>query len=70
MQFDGTNLWVGGEFTSIDSAPQQGLTRFGFLGAAQNHRPLKPTRSDRDLDPRRASWTSHSRRPRIPTTGS
>jgi hypothetical protein len=28
MATDGTNLWVGGEFTTVNNKAQQGLTRF------------------------------------------
>jgi chitodextrinase len=45
MQFDDVNgdLWLGGELTTIDSAPQQGLTRFSSLNSGGlNRKPLKP----------------------------
>ena len=43
MATDDNTLWIGGEFTSVDNANQQGLTRFSFLDqGAQNHKPLTP----------------------------
>lgn len=44
MATDDTNLWIGGEFTSVDKVSQQGLTRFSFLGvnSAADHKPYTP----------------------------
>lgn len=43
---DGTYLWVGGEFTTVDGKPQQGLTRFAFRSVAPAtaapRQPAKP----------------------------
>lgn len=44
MATDDTNLWIGGEFTTVDKTGQQGLTHFSFLGTsgATNHKPYTP----------------------------
>ena len=41
---DGTQLFVGGEFTSVDNKGQQGLTRFSTTGVGTSpKRPLAPS---------------------------
>ncbi|RFS87345.1 hypothetical protein D0T12_03690 [Actinomadura spongiicola] len=35
-------LWVGGDFTTVNQRPQQGLTRFGTLAAAEDVNPPEP----------------------------
>ena len=43
MATDGKSLWIGGEFTSVDSVNQQGLTHFSFLDqGGVDHKPLTP----------------------------
>ncbi len=39
----GSSLWVGGQFTTVNDVPQQGLTRFGF----RPHRSMAPVRPAR-----------------------
>jgi hypothetical protein len=52
-------LWAGGEFTAVNDAPQQGLTRFGYRDTGA---PKVPALSLSDTDPGkvtvswRASW--------------
>ncbi len=43
MATDGTNLWVGGQFTYVDHRPQQGLARFAPNPDTPPNRPLAPT---------------------------
>jgi hypothetical protein len=44
MATDGDSLWVGGEFTTVDTLSQQGLTRFSFLDeVGVNRKPFTPT---------------------------
>ena len=42
MTWTGSQLWVAGEFTTVNGAPQQGLTRFGMLPTATSAAPLRP----------------------------
>ena len=35
-------LWVAGEFTTVNSKPQQGLTRFGVPALAESQAPSRP----------------------------
>jgi hypothetical protein len=36
------SVWVGGEFTTVDSRPQQSLTRFGYAPDAPRAVPVRP----------------------------
>lgn len=43
MATDGRHLWVGGEFTTVNGAPQQALTRFRYHSVAPDvNRPRTP----------------------------
>ena len=42
MTWTGSQLWVAGEFTTVNGVPQQGLTRFGMLPTATSAAPLRP----------------------------
>ncbi|MFI0480927.1 hypothetical protein [Actinomadura sp. 9N215] len=44
MDNDGRYLWVGGDFTTVNSRPQQGLTRFGSLAVTDDVNPSEPVR--------------------------
>jgi hypothetical protein len=42
MTYTGSQLWVGGEFTTVNGVNQQGLTRFAMAPTAQSAAPLRP----------------------------
>lgn len=43
MAADANNLWIGGEFTKVDGANQQGLTHFRLVDSGgDNHAPAAP----------------------------
>ena len=42
LSWTGQQLWVAGEFTTVNNVAQQGLTRFGFLPSATSAAPLRP----------------------------
>ena len=39
----GSTIWVGGEFTTVNAKPQQGLTRFAPAPQGPSFRPLRPS---------------------------
>ncbi|MGV0110190.1 PKD domain-containing protein [Arthrobacter sp. CP30] len=43
MATDGTRLWVGGDFTTVNGKPQQGVGLFGPTPQTNPERPLTPT---------------------------
>lgn len=45
MATDGSNLWVAGEFTSVNNKPQQGLARFATTPDTAPARPVAPSAS-------------------------
>ncbi|RKS68416.1 hypothetical protein BZB76_6681 [Actinomadura pelletieri DSM 43383] len=42
MDNDGRYVWVGGDFTTVNQQPQQGLTRFGSLAVTKDVNPPEP----------------------------
>ena len=73
LTWTGSQLWVAGEFTTVNGKPQQGLTRFGTPPSAPRAAPLRPTaptatstrpgevqltvRTTEDLDDQRLTYT-------------
>jgi hypothetical protein len=39
----GSTIWVGGEFTTVNAKPQQGITRFAPSPLGTSFRPLRPS---------------------------
>jgi Domain of unknown function (DUF5122) beta-propeller len=57
MATDGTQLWVGGDFTSVNNQPQQGITRFRPSPDPDNpNRPATPTATSPSRGTVRLSW--------------
>ncbi len=42
LSWTGSQLWVAGEFTTVNGRPQQGLTRFGVKPSAPSAAPVRP----------------------------
>ncbi|TYB43635.1 hypothetical protein [Actinomadura chibensis] len=63
MDNDGHRLWVGGDFTTVNGQPQQGLTRFGDLtvqkdtGSPQPIKAPTVTRPDGTTGALTVTWT-------------
>lgn len=73
LTWTGSQLWVAGEFTTVNGKPQQGLTRFGTPPSAPRAAPLRPSaptatstrpgevqltfRATEDLDDQRLTYT-------------
>ncbi len=69
----GSQLWIAGEFTTVNGDPQMGLTRFGMAPSAPSARPVRPDqptavsvrsgevrlsfRATEDLDDERLTYT-------------
>ncbi|WP_163569513.1 hypothetical protein [Fodinicola feengrottensis] len=69
MANDDTDLWVGGEFTTANGQPQQGLTRYVYKATAPDVNPPEPMLAPM-VTPRgtRLRWASTGRPPGTGTT--
>jgi hypothetical protein len=57
MATDGTQLWVGGDFTTVNNQPQQGITRFTAGPDPNNpNRPSPPTATSPSRGTVRLTW--------------
>ncbi|MFI5955359.1 hypothetical protein [Cryptosporangium sp. NPDC051539] len=57
MASDGRSLWVGGQFTTVNDVPQQGLTRFTTTSTSKApSTPAAPTVSNSGADAVTVTW--------------